>query len=194
MTDVRRASVDEVAGLAALIARAFGDEPIHTWTLPGKDLDELTRVFFEAFDRSVAASGWLWTAGDGAAVAMWIPPDSHETEAEFESAAEPVLRSLADDGGARYDAFWGWVESIRPTEPHWYLDHLAVEPERQGEGLGVALVEHGLAMARADDMPAFLVTSSAQSVGFYERRGFGVFKETAAPDGGPYLWFMRWDA
>lgn len=192
--DVRRASVEEVPALAALIARAFGDEPIHRWTFPGKDLDELTRAFFEAFDRPVAAHGWLWTAGDGAAVAMWIPPNSHEVEAEFEAVAEPTLRSLTDDGGARYDTFWGWVESVRPSEPHWYLDHLAVEPERQGEGLGVALVDHGLAMARADGTPAFLVTSSEQSAAFYERRGFTVFEETTAPDGGPCLWFMRWDA
>jgi ribosomal protein S18 acetylase RimI-like enzyme len=194
MIDVRRASVEEVPALAALIARVFRDEPIHAWTFPTEDLDGLTRAFFEAFDRAVAAQGWLWTAGEGAAVAMWIPPDSREIEAGLEAAAEPTLRSLAADGGERYEAFWAWVESVRPTEPHWYLDHIAVEPERQGEGLGVALVEHGLAMARADGLPAFLVTSSERSVGFYERRGFAVFEEAASPGGGPYLWFMRWDA
>jgi hypothetical protein len=42
-----------------------------------------------------------------------------------------------------------------------------------------------------DGRLAVLETSSARSVPFYERLGFGVHAELDAPGGGPHLWLMR---
>ena len=80
-----------------------------------------------------------------------------------------------------------------PPEPHWFLDHLAVAPERRGKGLGAALVELGVGFARRDGVPAFLETARSENIGFYERLGFRVVADEYAPGGGPRLWFMRSD-
>ena len=185
MTEVRLASVEEVPALSALLADAFVDDAIMIWTTPGDGRLERIRTFFEWFDLRAAASGWLWTVDGGAGVALWVPPG---TEAEFDE-----LTFSVDDAGPEYESFWAWAEEARPAEPHWYLDHLAVEASARGSGLGVALIEHGLALARADGAPAFLCTSRPDNVGFYERRGFEVEVEGTAPDGGPRVWFMRAD-
>ncbi len=183
MTEVRLATVEEVPALSALLAEAFVDDAIMRWTVPGKAREERVRAFFEGFDRYTAGRGWLWTVDGGAGVALWVPPG---TEAEFEE-----LTFADEDAGPEYGSFWTWAEGARPAEPHWYLDHLAVDAAARGSGLGVALVEHGLALARADGVPAFLCTSRPDNVGFYERRGFAIERAADTPGGGPHVWFMH---
>lgn len=97
------------------------------------------------------------------------------------------------DGGRRYEAFWEWVATHDPVEPSWQLDTIAVEPELQGRGIGRALIEAGLARVRADGARASLSTGTQANVAIYGRCGFRVYHEADAPDGGPRVWFMRWD-
>lgn len=106
---------------------------------------------------------------------------------------QPRILAAADDGGRRYEAFWEWVSVHDPLEPSWQLDTIAVAPERQGRGIGRGLVEAGLARARADGTSAFLSTGTRANVAIHGRCGFHVYHEADAPDGGPRIWFMRWD-
>ena len=79
---------------------------------------------------------------------------------------------------------WNWIEEQLPDEPHWFLDAIGVEPERQGEGIGAALVRWGIARAAADGVPAFLETGLIENVGYYERFGFRVVHEGEPEPGG----------
>jgi GNAT superfamily N-acetyltransferase len=72
---------------------------------------------------------------------------------------------------------FGFAEKLRPAEPHWHLDIVGVSPDRQGLGIGSALVKTGLAEADRAGVPAFLVTSDAPNVPFYEHHGFAVTEE-----------------
>lgn len=189
---VRLATIDDVDALAAVLARAFAQDAIMEWTMPSDQREDRVRAFFDAFDRPSAERGWLWTVGAGAGVALWVPPG---TQTEFEELTFSLdsVRELLGEAAERYDTFWAWAESKRPDEPHWYLDHLAVDERERGRGLGGALVEHGLALARAGGVPAFLCTSRADNVPFYERRGFIIQDASDAPGGGPHVWFLHAD-
>ena len=193
MVLARRASEVDVEALSVLLADAFVDDAMLTWTFPPDGVRERIRRNFEVLDRLAAARGWLWTVEGNAAVALWVPPDTAAEYEEVMAELGPEIATLTDDGGARFDSFWEWVEHHRPSEPHWYLDHLAVDRARRGQRLGVLLVEHGLDRAGEDGTGAFLVTSRPSNVGFYERRGFVSAEEDDAPDGGPHLWFLRWE-
>jgi hypothetical protein len=50
-----------------------------------------------------------------------------------------------------------------------------------------------VALAGADGIGAFLSTGTARNVTIYARSGFRVVEEADAPDGGPRIYFMRWD-
>ena len=108
-----------------------------------------------------------------------------------DAATRPAIARLTDDGGARYAAFWDWLGDHATAEPAWFLDILGVDPARQGEGIGRALIEAGLAAVRADAMPAVLETANPRNVAYYERFGFELAEERDAPGGGPHVWFMR---
>ena len=106
---------------------------------------------------------------------------------------QALIDALTDDDGKRYDAFWGWVDSRVPDEALWQLDSIAVAPECQGRGYGAALIAAGLDLARAEGVSAFLSTGTPHNVSIYGRSGFRVVEDLDAPDGGPHVWFMRWD-
>jgi len=71
------------------------------------------------------------------------------------------------------------------------LDMVAVDPALQGQGVGSALIRHGVELARGDGVAAFLETGNPRNVPYYERFGLRVTGEADAPDGGPHIWFMR---
>ena len=187
---IRRARHEDVPGVARMLGRAFADDPMFLWPLGADDPGASAERFFLAFDERLAELGWLWISDDGRGVAAWIPAGQAEAMMEIDRSLRPQIAATTDDGGARYDAMWEWIASMLPDEPFWYLDHLAVDPDARGTGLGTALIRHGLAMADRDGAPAFLETARPGNVGYYERRGFRVIAEDDVPGGGPHLWFM----
>jgi ribosomal protein S18 acetylase RimI-like enzyme len=192
--EISQAGPERVQRLVEVLARSFADDPIIRWPFPTDgNHEEQCRELFRIMDEPFAETGWLWEAGDAAGVALWIPPDGEARFLEIELETRDGIDAMTEDDGIRYRAFWDWIEDHLPTEPHWFLDHLAVAPEHRGEGLGRALVELGLGFARRDGVPAFLETARPGNVGYYERLGFRVVADEYAPGGGPRLWFMRSD-
>ncbi len=159
---VRVAAPDEIPPLAGVLARAFARDPMVTWPLVTTgDLPARIRTSFDIVDTAFAAEGWIYAAADGLGVMSLLPPGSADLEARLGREIAPRLAALTPDGGARYDAFWSWIWSMLPDEPHWLLDQVAVEPAAQGRGIGSALIRHAVARADADRLPLFLETGVA---------------------------------
>jgi ribosomal protein S18 acetylase RimI-like enzyme len=59
-----------------------------------------------------------------------------------------------------------------PHEPHWYLPLIGVQPSKQGNGYGSALLRASLARSDADGAPAYLEATSERNVPLYQRHGF----------------------
>jgi GNAT superfamily N-acetyltransferase len=191
--EVAQATPDQIGALTPVFARAFADEPMTKWSLGdlGDAAYRLTRCF-AYFLEQVLGLGLVWEVGGGNGAAVWVPPDRFE-DWDVHPWSQPRITALADDGGRRYTQFWDWVDSHLPAEPLWQLDSIAVEPTAQGQGLGAELIANGLALARADGVGAFLSTGTGRNVEIYGRCGFRVVEAVDAPDGGPKIYFMRWD-
>ena len=190
---VVRATPDRVGALATVFGRAFVGEPMTRWSF-GTDGDieaRLTRAF-ACFLEQVVGLGLVWAtvAGDGAAV--WVPPNRF-ADLAVHPWSHPQITALTEDDGRRYGAFWHWVDSHHPADPVWVLDSIAVEPTVQGRGLGAALIATGIELAKADGVGAFLSTGTERNVQIYERCGFSLTEVADPPDGGPAIYFMRWD-
>jgi GNAT superfamily N-acetyltransferase len=74
--------------------------------------------------------------------------------------------------------------------PHFYLSVLGVEPVRQGEGVGTALMEPVLARCDRERIPAYLETATGRNVLLYERLGFDVVEELTLPKTDVHGWLM----
>jgi GNAT superfamily N-acetyltransferase len=194
-TEIRRASRERVPVLTDLLGRAFATDPLAVWPMsPGSGHAEVSR-FFALYDGELVDDGWLWEAGEAAGVALWVPPDGDARYSDVDDRITKVAmrNELSDDEGARYEALWDWAWEHGPGQPHWRLDHVGVEPDRQARGIGGALVRLGLAWSKRDGVPAFLETSRPGNVPLYEHLGFRVDSAADAPHSGPHVWFMRFD-
>jgi ribosomal protein S18 acetylase RimI-like enzyme len=186
------AAVADVPALAEVLARSFHDDPMIMWPLlSGDDAGDRIRVMFLWLDMDMAAEGWTWRTEDGAGVMVLIPPDGGERMVELDRVTGPRIGALCPDGGARYTAFWEWILNGFPDEPHWFIEHLGVDPSRQGEGIGSSLLRFAMGKISADGLPVFLETGRERNVDYYTRFGFEVFHDEDAPDSGPHIWFMR---
>jgi ribosomal protein S18 acetylase RimI-like enzyme len=188
---IEPAGRDRIDALAAVYARAFLDDPIVRWPLPDTpDVHDRIRQVFASIYLGIADNGVIWEAGDASGFAVWIPAGAADDMFESDAAVQRSLAPLTADDGERYRVLWDWIEARVPTDV-WYLDAIAVEPSRQGQGVGGALMRHGLDAAAGAVVDAFLETALARNVRYYERFGFRVVDEGEPEPGGPHVWFMR---
>ena len=190
MIVARRATVDEAPVIARTLAGALSQDPAATFPFPPGQADDRLESEFIAYDAPAAEFGWLWTTEPHIAGALWVPPGFDDEFITISDSVGDALGAMNELEHARFDAFWSWIETHRPAEPHWYLDHIGVAVGHRGEGHGFRLIEAGLDLADEDHAPAFLITSTPGNVGYYERFGFVVTHMGSAPVGSPIIWAM----
>ena len=188
MPTVTAARPEHAPRLVADLHAAFMDDPVLSWVFP----DEAKRRryghrYFEMQARRLLPGGLVWQADGGGA--LWAGAGRWR-----ESPLEGLRLAAATLGGiglrgARVGRGLLGVESRHPREPHLYLAAVGVRPERQGQGLGSALLEPGLSEADRLGLPAYLESSNVRNVPLYERHGFEVTEEVRLPQGPP-VWLM----
>ncbi len=62
-------------------------------------------------------------------------------------------------------------------QPHWHLPLIGVEPARQGQGHGSAMLRHALRWCDGARLPAYLESTTPGNIPLYERHGFEVIGE-----------------
>ncbi len=199
LTAARRATAKDLPRLSATLALAFVGYPWTDWTVAADDrlrrLEGLFAMDLRAFGLEF---GEVWVAGDGAAVAVWMPPATTGGETGgptggAEPPADPEREALIGDRLPQAKEAEALVGARRPREPHWHLAALGVRPDRQGEGLGSLVLGPVLERCDEEGTPAYTETSARRNVGFYRRHGFEVVEEIEVPGGGPRVWLMRRD-
>ena len=172
---VRPAGSGDVDQLSRTLAAAFAEDPVFCHLLPpgvrARD-DRVRRIFVVDGSRSLAY-GRLWTSAEGDAAAVWFPPDHWQTTTREDLRETPAWLRI---GGRRMRMFMQLRGALQAHHqelpPHWYLLYIGSRPERQGQGLGGALLQAVLDRCDADRAPAYLEATCERNAALYRRHGF----------------------
>lgn len=158
--------------VVAVIALAFAADPFVRWMYPHPH-QYLTHwaTFVLAFGGKGLEHGSANYVGGFAGAALWLPPGIQPDEERLVTLLE---QSVAADQQKDMFAILEQMSRYHPTEPHWYLPLIGVDPQHQGKGYGSALLGHTLARCDRDGTPAYLESSNSRNVPLYERHGFEV--------------------
>lgn len=176
--------------MAALLARAFADDPAFSFILPDPTdrLKRLPRLFALLFDRGGAAGMRLVTAG-GEAATFWRAPGRARVDRWETLRHLPSLIGALGGSLPRALRVAEAVDLHMPRGDFWYLHIAGCDPAHQGRGHGASAVRAGLTRA-ACRLPAYLETATERNVGFYTGLGFRPTSEWTVPGGGPRFWSM----
>lgn len=179
---------DESKAIATVVS-AFVADPVERWLYPAeREYERHFPQFATAFGGRAFSAGTAWALDGHAAVALWLAPG---TEPDEEAVAEVLSRTVAEDKHDELFAVLAQMADAHLAELHWYLPWLAVEPSRQGEGLGARLLAHTLEIVDDSGLPAFLETPNPRNIGLYERHGFEVVAATESPGCPPLTSMLR---
>ncbi len=193
---VRRATRGDIPELAAMLSRAFAADPFFAY-LAGDAPERSQRMrdgWRAILGHASAGLSETWTTDDLAGAAIWIPPGRPASGALDQLRLLPSFARLT--GWGRLRGVSTAMEALDERRhrhapmPHWYLSALGVEPERQGEGIGSALLAPVLARADESGTPCYLETAVGRNVLLYERHGFDVVEELVLPNTDVHGWLM----
>jgi len=178
---------------SAVLARAFQDDPAWRWLLPEQERRRqvLPWLFRLGFDVT-SADVWA-TEGEVVGAARWLSPGRPPVRLSASLRALALTPLRLGAATLPFLAYGRAVEALRTQAApgaHWYLAGIGVEPARQREGIGAALLQPGLRAARTAGIPAVLLTNLEANLSFYERHGFRVVLEGRTPEDGPRAWAM----
>lgn len=182
------ANRSEADQLLSGLALGFVADPFVRWFYPDPSvfLKHFARAmdFFggRAFEHEAAHRNEDCTAG-----ALWLPPGVHPDEKRLIRCFEKTV--APDKQGALFATF-EQMDRFHPKDPCWHLAIIAVDPARQGKGLGSALLEASLRQCDSDGKPAYLESTNPANLPFYRRFGFeqiGLIQADQAPPLFPML-------
>ena len=177
-SEIKTATPTEIPKIIDTITMAFAADPFVRWIYPDPNQylsnirEMLIRFGGKAFDHGTAyyVDGFFGAA-------LWLPPGIHpDEEALGEHMQRTISESILEDAFSVLEQ----MGDCHPTDPHWYLPLLAVDPVHQGNGYGSTLLKDAIAKFDTDGMTAYLESSNPRNISLYERHGFEIITEIQA--------------
>jgi GNAT superfamily N-acetyltransferase len=175
-----------------MLARAFANDPLAQYVFPEdavrrQRLISVYRLYLRVFEQK----GVVSINDDRIAAALWLPPGRYPL-----SLTEHLLlfpRMMLATGVQKLPAALRVLTRLEQMHPvgrrFWYLGVLGVEPDRQGSGVGSALLTSGLRNCDQEKVGAYLETAEPRNLPFYSKFGFEVLSASKLQEG-PSVWSM----
>jgi GNAT superfamily N-acetyltransferase len=167
---IRTASTSDASPVIDVLVLAFSADPATRWTWP--DPERYLRHFpdfVRAFGGSAFAHGSAYYIDGHAGAALWLPPDVHPDE---DALIALLQRTAAEQNQQDAAAVMEQMGRYHPSEAHWYLPLMGVDPFQQGKGYGSALMQHALIRCDRDRRLAYLESTNPRNIPLYSRHGF----------------------
>ena len=180
---IKTATSSDSAAVFDALTLAFCADPVMRWLFPHpskflKHFPELMR-HFGANSFSNASAHYV----DGfAGAALWLPPN---VTFDADAIGALMLRTVDEKQHADLFTIFNQMPEYHPHEPHWYLAAIGIDPSRQNQGQGAALIQHALRICDRNHESAYLESSNPRNISFYRKHGFEVLATLQAGDAPP---------
>lgn len=172
---VRAALNNDQTTVIGILTLAFSADPMARWSL--SDSATYLATFpslAKAFGGKAFEEGTAYIADGNAGAALWLPPGVSSDE----KSLKEIFQNATSDG-IKEDmrVIFEQMEKFHPSQPHWYLPMIGVDPLCQRAGIGSALMTEALKAVDRDGLIAYLESSNPNNVSLYQRYGFEVIAE-----------------
>jgi ribosomal protein S18 acetylase RimI-like enzyme len=162
----------------ATLARAFHSDPMTRWCIPD---DEVYSACFPDFVRAFAGDAFnaqtVHSIANHAGIAIWLAPGATP---DYDALATVLQKAMPAPQSLEAESVMEQMSAFHPSEPHWYLPLIGVDPAQQRQQLGSHLMRHMLTICDKQGVPAYLESSNPANIPFYERHGFKRLGEVQA--------------
>jgi ribosomal protein S18 acetylase RimI-like enzyme len=189
--DILRLPRDRIETAAAMLTRAFFDDPKLVHFLPEVTAKkELSRFLFEFELRYGINYGEVYTTSPATeGVAVWLP--SAKSEITFwrglRSGGMQLQQRLGKTIMDRVLSFSTTVDDLHRKHapfPHYYLFFIGVDPAYQRKRVASRLITPMLGWLDNQNLPCYLNTQNEKNIGLYEHYSFRVIEQVILPGSG----------
>ena len=181
-----------------MISHAFVDDPLISFMLPIKAtrIRTLTK-FFRVYGEINIRNKRGYSVGEPIqGVAFWKFPEQESLSISIKSLAKflPLLFTMYPIGHFRARGILKQLDDFHTqyaSEPHFYLDNLAVLASARGQGLSSRLIRPFLAMADEQKVIAYTDTVTPANVPLYEHFGFKCVEQRLIQGTGITVYALR---
>ena len=164
------AGPQDQARILDLLTLAFCSDPFVRWIYPETaQYYRHYREFAELLGGKAFEFGSVHCLEGCSAAALWLPPHTRPDDEALTALRQRTVRERELQVAFAYSE---QMAKYHPTVPHWHLTIIGVDPIRQGQGYGAALLKYGLAVCDRDEKIAYLVCTKPSNIDFYQRYGF----------------------
>ena len=167
-----------------IASAAFYDDPVMAWAFPDPDRRlRLLGIVFSGLGSDMLGGRGIVHLAQEASVAMWRAPAFEHGGSSSDDVGVDGPGPFDADELERLRILTTAIAAAHPHEPHWYLNVVSTVPERQGAGLGAAVLAPVLDQCDAGGACAYLESSNPRNLPFYRRLGFVDVGEIPLADG-----------
>lgn len=186
---VRGVKPSEVARAVSLQVMAFSADPAirALWPEPSAYLRHFPDLVY-GFGGGAFLHGTADVTDAFFGGTLWLPPGVLPDGPALERL---LMETVSEPRRSQFLAVLEQMEASHPSETHWHLAFIGVDPPHQHSGLGGILLSHTLARVDEQHVHAYLESSNPANVPFYRHHGFEVIREICVGDFPPVIPMVR---
>ena len=170
---IRKLDPSQLEAASNALMMGFSTDPFQRWLMPDPTIyyKNYKKWTINTCKQSFLEEG-VFGDENNYGTAVWFPPGF---DIDFADVSETYKEIPKDRKVEAFKMF----EMMGESRVHdaWYLEYLAVDPSKQGSGLGSLILRESLKVIDELGEAAYLESSNPQNMSLYERFGFRFLKK-----------------
>ena len=170
---IRKLDPSQLEAASNALMMGFSNDPFQRWLMPDPTIyyKNFKKWTINTCKQSFLEEG-VYGDENNYGTAVWFPPGF---DIDFADVSETYKDIPKDRKAEAFKMF----EMMGESRVHdaWYLEYLAVDPSKQGSGLGSLILKESLKVMDELGEAAYLESSNPQNMSLYERFGFRFLKK-----------------